>query len=119
MKLMKLGILICSIMILSGPIYVYAAETVTVTGEPIDTYCYVLMGAKGGSHRECAIECVKKGIPAGLLEDGTNKIYILLPNKDKSPLPKAVIDNMGRKVTITGKIYTSGGSQFLTVEAIK
>ena len=106
-------------MVLCGAIHAFAAETVTVTGEPIDTYCYVLMGAKGGSHRECAIECVKQGIPAGLLEDGTNKIYILLPNKDKSPLPKAVIDNMGRKVTITGKVYTSGGSQFLTVESIK
>lgn len=118
-KMVNLSMLICLLMVLSGAIHVFAAETVTVTGEPIDTYCYVLMGAKGGSHRECAIECVKKGIPAGLLEDGTNKIYILLPNKDKSPLPKAVVDKMGQKVTITGKIYTSGGSQFLTVEAIK
>ena len=118
-KMENFGILICSIMILSGAIHVYAAETVMVTGEPIDTYCYVLMGAKGGSHRECAIECVKKGIPAGLLEDGTNKVYVLLPDKDKSPLPKAVIENMGRKVTITGKVYTSGGSQFLTVESIR
>jgi hypothetical protein len=98
---------------------VYAAETVKVTGEIIDTYCFALMGAKGESHRQCAIDCVKKGIPAGLLEDGTNKVYVLLPNKDKSPLPTAVIDKMAKKVTITGKVYTSGGSQFLTIESIK
>jgi hypothetical protein len=98
---------------------IYAAETVTVKGEVIDTYCYALMGAKGESHRQCAIDCVKKGIPAGLLEDGTNKVYVLLPNKDKSPLPTAVIDKMAKKVTITGKVYTSGGSQFLTIESIK
>jgi len=98
---------------------IYAAETVTVKGEVIDTYCYALMGAKGESHRQCAIDCVKKGIPAGLLEDGTNKVYILLPNKDKSPLPTAVIDKMAKKVTIMGKVYTSGGSQFLTIESIK
>jgi len=85
----------------------------------IDTYCFALMGAKGESHRQCAIECVNKGIPAGLLEDGTNKVYVLLPNKDKSPLPKTVIDRLGRKATITGKVYSSGGSQFLTVESIK
>jgi type 1 fimbria pilin len=118
-KMMILGILASLLMVLSGVIYAYAAETITITGEPIDTYCYVLMGAKGGSHRECAIECVKKGIPAGLLENGTNKVYVLLPDKDKSPLPKGVIDRMGRKVTITGKVYTIGGSQFLTVESIK
>src|SRR5512136_2014516 len=94
---------------------VYAAETVTVKGEVIDTYCYALMGAKGESHRQCAIDCVKAGIPAGLLEEGTGKVYVLLPNKDKSPLPTAVIDKMAKKVTITGKVYTSGGSQFLTI----
>jgi len=59
--------------------------------------------------------------PAGILEDGTNKVkvYVLLPNKDKSPLPKGVIDKMAKKVSITGKVYTSGGSQLLTIESIK
>jgi hypothetical protein len=118
-KRIILGVLIGISMFLNGPIQVYAAETVAVTGELIDTYCFVLMGAKGESHRQCAIDCIKAGIPAGLLEDGTNKVYVLLPDKDKSPLPKAVVDKMGRKATITGKIYTMGGSQFLTVESVK
>ncbi len=118
-KIMMLGVLVSFLLVLGGSIQVYAAETATVTGEIIDTYCFALMGAKGESHRQCAIECVQKGIPAGLLEDGTNKVYVLLPNKDKAPLPKAVIDKMAKKVTITGKTYVSGGSQFLTIESIK
>jgi hypothetical protein len=111
--------LIALTIILMGVIQVYAAETVTVKGELIDTYCYALMGAKGPSHRNCAIECIKKGIPAGLLEDGTNKVYVLLPNKDKTGLPPAVIDKMAEKVTITGKVYSQGGSQFLVIESIQ
>jgi hypothetical protein len=118
-KVMLVGVLVSALIVLTGLIPAFAAETVAVTGEIIDTYCFALMGAKGESHRQCAIDCVKKGIPAGLLEDGTNKVYVLLPNKDKSPLPKAVIDNMAKKVTVTGKVYTSGGSQFLTIESIK
>jgi hypothetical protein len=47
-EIMILGILASLLMVLSGVIYAYAAETITITGEPIDTYCYVLMGAKGG-----------------------------------------------------------------------
>jgi hypothetical protein len=93
--------------------------TLTVTGEVIDTFCYAAMGAKGESHRQCGIECAKKGIPLGLLEDKTGKVYVLLPAKDKSPLPDAVIDKMGRKATVTGKSYTSGGTPFLTVESVK
>ncbi len=108
------------LLILSGLSQVYAqAKTVTVKGEVIDTYCYALMGAKGESHRQCAIDCVKAGIPAGLLEEGTGKVYVLLPNKDKAGLPKGVIDKLGRMATITGKTYASGGSNFLTVESIK
>ena len=106
------------LLFLGGLSQVYA-QSVTLKGEVIDTYCYALMGAKGESHRQCAIDCVKAGIPAGLLEEGTGKVYVLLPNKDKTGLPKGVVDKMGRMASITGKAYTSGGSNFLTVESIK
>ncbi len=95
------------------------AQSVTVTGELIDTFCYAAMGAKGESHRQCAVDCVSKGIPAGILQDGTDKVYVLLPAKDKSPLPKTVMDKVGRKATITGRVYSVGGTQFLTVDSIK
>jgi hypothetical protein len=80
-----------SVMILS-PIVTMAAEPVKVTGEIIDTFCYSQLGARGESHRQCTIDCVKAGIPAGILEDGTNKVYVLLPNKDKMGLPKEVLE---------------------------
>ena len=118
-KIVIFGVLVGLFAVLSIVFPVYAAETVTVKGELIDTYCYALMGAKGESHRQCAIDCVKAGIPAGLLEEGTGKVFVLLPNKDKSGLPKGVIDKMGRTASITGKVYTVGGSNFLTVESIK
>ncbi|HMK75865.1 MAG TPA: hypothetical protein VK568_06760 [Thermodesulfobacteriota bacterium] len=118
-KTMILGILASLFMVMSVVLPARAAETVTVKGEVIDTYCYALMGAKGESHRQCAIDCVKTGIPAGLLEEKTGKVYVLLANKDKTGLPKGVIDKMGRLVRVTGKAYTSGGSNFLTVESIK
>jgi len=109
------------LLVLGGLSQVYAqAKTVTVKGEVIDTYCYALMGAKGESHRQCAIDCFKAGIPAGLLENGTNRVFVLLPNKDKTSLPQNdILEKMGRQATITGKVYTSGGSNFLTVESIK
>ena len=118
-KKIAFGIVAGTLIVLSIWFPSYAAENVTVTGELIDTYCYVLMGAKGASHRQCAIDCVKAGIPAGIVEDGTNKVYVLLPNKDKAPLPKAVLDKMAQKVTITGRTFVNGGSQFLTIESIK
>ena len=91
----------------------------TVTGEVVDTYCFASMGAKGESHKACGQTCAKKGIPVGLLENGTNKLYVLLPNKDKGTIPDEIINKMGDTVTVTGKAYTAGGSEFLTIGSVK
>jgi hypothetical protein len=48
------------------------------------------------------MECVQKDIPTGLSEDGTNNVYVLLPNKERPFLPKEVLDKMASKVTIAG-----------------
>jgi len=92
--------------------------SVKVTGEIVDTLCYVAMGAKGTGHRQCGLECAGKGIPVGLLEEGTGKLYVLLPSKDDTPVPQEAINKMGETATITGRAYSSGGSQFLTVESV-
>ncbi len=118
-KKLMISTLAVLLMGLAVPVAVMAQQAATITGEVVDTYCYGLMGAKGESHRPCGISCAKAGIPMGLLQDGTDKLYVLLPNKDNSPLPPEVMDKMGRKATVTGKIYSTGGSQFLTVESIK
>jgi hypothetical protein len=94
-------------------------KDVSVTGEVIDTFCYTVLGAKGAGHRQCGIDCAKKGIPVGLLEKGSEKIYILFPTKEKTALPDEVISKMGETVTVTGRPYTKGGHEFLTVESVK
>lgn len=91
----------------------------SVTGNLEDAYCYGTMGAKGAGHKACAIKCVSKGIPAILIEKGTEKSYILLPNKDASPLPDSVIQHMEDLVTVTGKEYSRNGVDFLVVESVK
>ncbi len=117
LSVMGLGILIA----LGASTLAWAAEgkDVSVKGEVVDTYCFASMGAKGASHKQCGITCAKKGIPVGLLEDGTGKLYVLLPNKDKGTIPDDVINKMGETTTITGKAYAAGGTSFLTIESVK
>jgi len=93
-------------------------KDVSVKGELVDTYCFLTMDAKGAGHKECAVTCAQKGIPVGLLEEGTGKLYVLLPDKNGEALPESVITHMGDAVTVKGDSYTSGGSQFLTVESV-
>src|SRR5271168_5547255 len=98
-----------------------AADTsdTSVTGNLRDAYCYGTMGAHGPGHKACAIKCASAGIPVTLIESGTDKAYILLPDKDASPLPPSVIQHMEDKVTVTGKEYSKNGVQYLVVESVK
>ena len=94
------------------------ASAETVTGEVVDAFCFSAMGAKGASHKQCAVACVKKGIPVSLVEPSGN-VYILLPAKNDQPLPDGVYSKMEDQVTVTGKEYSKGGVNFLTAESVK
>jgi hypothetical protein len=91
----------------------------TVTGALRDTFCYTVVGAHGAGHAQCALKCAQKGIPVGLVETGTSKMYILLPPKNAQSLPADVLNNMEKDVTVTGKSYSKDGVEFLTVESVK
>jgi len=91
----------------------------SVTGTLIDTFCSVVTGAHGPSHKQCAIGCAKKGIPVGLEEKGTGKIFVLLPQKNAQSLPDDVINRMEEEVTVTGHEYSKGDATFLTVDSVK
>jgi len=98
--------------------YAYAAEK-NVTGTLEDSFCYVTAGAHGAGHKQCAIGCAKKGIPVALVEKNTDKMYILLPEKNASSLPDSVIDKMEDEVTVTGDEYSKDGITYLTVKSVK
>jgi len=95
------------------------SSTKSITGNLEDAYCYGTMGAKGAGHKQCAIKCASKGIPVTLIEKGTEKSYILLPNKDETPLPDSVTSRMEDEVTVTGKEYSKNGTEYLVVESVK
>ncbi|MGD1028943.1 hypothetical protein [Candidatus Binatus soli] len=118
MKKLALMALLATVMVAPAAIAADGSEK-SVTGNLEDAYCYATMGAKGASHKACAIKCVSKGIPVMLIESGTEKSYILLPDKDASPLPDSVIQRMEDRVTVTGKEYSRNGVNYLVVESVK
>lgn len=92
---------------------------ISVTGNLEDAYCYSTMGAKGAGHKACAMKCASSGMPVVLIEKGTEKSYIVLPNKNASPLPESVIKHMEDEVTVTGKEYNKNGTEYIVVESVK
>ena len=94
-------------------------QQVMIQGELVDSLCYVAMAAKGPGHKQCAIDCAKAGIPISIVEDGTGKMYTVLPKEDKTGYPESVISKMGDKVTLKGDLYENGGNKYVTVESVE
>ena len=71
----------------------------TLEGRLIDLSCYA-MGMGGEKHSKCALLCAEKGLPVGVLEAKTGKVFtVLLP----SPGLATYVE---QSVRITGKVHS-------------
>ena len=92
---------------------------VTVTGEVIDSACYIKSGARGESHRVCAQKCGDAGIPLALVEDGTGAVIWIASVDDMETSNAKLRPFAGRRVTITGTWAERGGAKLLLLRSVK
>lgn len=98
-----------------------AAESpvVRVTGEVVDSACYIKSGARGESHRTCAQKCGDAGIPLAIVEDGTGTV-VWIASVDDMETPNAKLRPFaGRRVTVEGSWAERGGAKLLLLKSVK
>jgi len=96
-----------------------AAKAASVTGEVIDSACYIKDGSKGESHRGCVQSCADAGVPLAILEDGTQKVVWLASKEDMDTPNKQLKPYAGRKVTVKGAWAERGGAKILLVDSVE
>lgn len=95
------------------------SSEVSVTGEVIDSACYIKSGSRGESHRVCAQKCADAGIPLALVLDKTDEV-VWLASVDDMETPNAKLKPFaGRRVTVTGTWAERGGAKLLLVHSVK
>ncbi len=98
-----------------------AAQRVEVTGEVIDSWCYLteIMYPEGSAHHQCALWCAAGGIPVGILaDDGTVYIVLKLEDDTTSVANPAVMEIQSHRVRIEGDLYPRDGINYLVVNRI-
>ena len=97
------------------------AERLTVTGEVIDSWCYLneIMYPLGMAHHQCAIWCAAGGIPVGILDD-QGKVYIILAFGDdqSSGASPVVLEIQCHRVTVEGDAFERDGMAYLMVDRL-
>lgn len=91
----------------------------TIVGEVVDPACWIVNGAHGETHKECAIACAKAGQTLAILENKTHRLYILASEKPGEDPNKGIIDFIAQNVTVTGKVYSRQGAWGIKVQSIE
>jgi hypothetical protein len=95
-----------------------APPPATMTGELVDTGCYLEKGAHGEAHVGCATKCISGGMPMGLLTaDG--KLYLITMNHDNPDPYNKLKEMAGKTVSVTGVVSTRSGMQGIDVTDVK
>jgi hypothetical protein len=90
---------------------------ITVKGEVLDMTCYIAQNLSGPKHAQCARECIRRGLPAGIKTEG-GKVY-LLTGKPGDSINAELADYAAQIVIVRGKETARDGFAQLQVEEIR
>lgn len=90
-------------------------KIVTIRGEVVCLSCYLSHNAKGESHAKCAIACINKGLPMGILTDD-GKLFVVLEDHAKADAYQQLKKFVAKQVTVTGIVYTRSGVTGIAVQ---
>ena len=91
----------------------------SIVGEVVDPACWIVNGAKGAAHKDCAIACAKAGQVLGIVETKTQKLYMVATDKPGEDPNKGLIDYVGQMVVVKGRVYTRGGATGIKITSVE
>jgi hypothetical protein len=92
--------------------------TATLTGEIVDTGCYLGDGARGEKHIDCATKCIANGMPMALLTN-KGKLYLLTLDHDNPDPYNKLKEMAGKTVAVTGTVMERSGMRGIDVTEFK
>ena len=105
----------------AAPAQAAEPQRVTVTGEVIDSWCYLseIMWAEGSAHHRCAVWCARGGVPVGILGEDEEVYVVLVMEDDPNVIGnKAVFRAQTNEVVVTGDLYERDSVRYLAVNQI-
>jgi hypothetical protein len=105
----------------AAPVAAETPKRVQVTGEIIDTWCYLtqIMFSEGTAHHQCAIWCAVGGVPVGILDKEGN-VYVVLKVEDDTVnvANPRVVKIQTHEVSVDGDLYERDGIKYLLVSQV-
>jgi hypothetical protein len=93
--------------------------TVTVTGEIVDSKCYlgVMNPGQGKIHRDCAARCLSGGIPPFFVTIDGREQFLLVGLDGRALGRDTLREFIAEPITIRGELLQQGDSRLLKIDA--
>ncbi|MBV8551861.1 MAG: hypothetical protein JOY54_11205 [Acidobacteriaceae bacterium] len=95
-----------------------AGDQKTIQGWVLDSACAFTKGLEKPVSRECALSCAHKGSPLVILQDDGSIFWPISESTPAEGQNSRLLPYAGKRVTVTGKVYSKGGSQAVVIETI-
>lgn len=122
MKLRR-GIVAATLLLMftaSGAVAVRAADqTATVKGWVLDSACAFTHSLRKPISTECAVSCAKNGSPLVILTDAGTIYWPISGEMPAKGQNDRLMEYAGTRVSVTGKVFTKGGSHGVVIEKIE
>jgi hypothetical protein len=96
-----------------------SGREVVVTGELVETGCFVMSGRRGAEHRQCAIACARAGQPLGVLEDKTSTLWLAIFDRTDAAPDPAIVNLLSGRVEVRGTAIERGGVNAILVKRVR
>ena len=93
---------------------------VELTGEVIDVACYSAHPdvGQGAGHLKCAETCTKNGLPVGLLENDTEKVYLAVMSNHQAA-NDTLLPYLAKQVTLKGTLHATKGVNVIHIDSVE
>lgn len=112
---------LAAMMLLIGSADAAAPKRIKVTGEIIDTWCYIteIMYALGSAHHRCAIWCAVGGIPVSIADkDGNTYMVLKVEGDSQNVANPSILKIQSHEVSVEGDLYERDGVKYLIVTQV-
>jgi hypothetical protein len=93
-------------------------ESITITGEAVDMWCYLEAGDRGAAKKACATACAKAGNPIAVL-DADGNVYVAAGLKSHQPAHELLLQKMNEQVTVSGTLVNKGGVRMIYIRSVR
>ena len=93
-------------------------KEMTITGRVVDPACYIHMGLKGESHKQCATACAKAGQAFGILDEKAGVLYQVLEGAIATDPNKLLWGHEEEIVTVKGIVFHKDGMHAIVAQEV-